>query len=85
MREIELGDIVRDTITGFEGVAVATTEWLNGCRRISIQPQKLHDGKPIESDWFDETQVAVVKKSRKRELAKTGGPRPDPRRRGNVA
>lgn len=34
--EPQLGDKVRDAITGFKGIAMAQTTWLNGCRRIII-------------------------------------------------
>ena len=34
-----LGDEVKDTITGFKGIVVARTEWLNGCARVTVQPQ----------------------------------------------
>jgi hypothetical protein len=30
---LELGASARDTITGFEGVIVSKTKWLNGCGR----------------------------------------------------
>lgn len=54
---IKLGTRVRDTITGFEGVAVARTVWLYGCSRIAVQSPELHEGKPIEAQWFDEGQL----------------------------
>lgn len=57
---IELGSKARDTITGFEGIVVGITHWLNGTVRVGIQPQGLHDGKVIEIDWFDEPQVEAV-------------------------
>lgn len=73
---VKVGDIVRDTISGFEGVAVAATEWLNGCVRILIQPKKLHDGKPVESQTFDVEQLKVLKRANAEALAPTGGDRP---------
>jgi hypothetical protein len=78
--EIKLGDVARDTISGFEGVVIGRTEWLNGCARWCLQPQKLHDGKPIEGHWFDEPQVERVKADAVLEIQKTGGPRSDPKR-----
>lgn len=57
---IELGSTARDTITGFEGIVVGRTEWLEGIARVGIQPQELHDGKVIETDWFFEGQVEVI-------------------------
>lgn len=78
----ELGDILRDRITGFKGVAVAKTEFMFACRRWCLQPDKLHDGKPIDDRWFDEPQLEFVKKSemspilrdRESRADKPGGP-----------
>lgn len=85
---IELGDSARDVITGFEGVIVAETIWMQGCRRLTVQPRDVHDGKPIEAVTFDETQLALVKREAvpapNRKVRPTGqpfgGPRPEPRR-----
>jgi hypothetical protein len=57
---VELGQRVKDTITGFEGIAIARTEWLYGCVRVTVQPQSMHDGKPIDSSTFDEPQLVGV-------------------------
>ncbi len=60
MPSIELGDRVRDSITGFEGIAVGITIWLNKCRSIGIQSTKLDkDGQPLDVQWIDETQCEV--------------------------
>ena len=72
--KIGLGDIARDTITGFEGVVVAITDWLNGCQRVSIQAAELKDGKPIDSVTFDAEQVCVVERAEKITPSETGGP-----------
>lgn len=58
---IKLGDRVKDSITGFKGIAIARSEWLNGCQRIEIQPEILKDGKVVEADWFDIRQVVLIK------------------------
>ncbi len=71
---IQLGDKVRDSITGYSGIVVAITEWLYGCRRIGVQAQELKDGKPVEECWFDEQRLTETPK------ATTGGPRNDPSR-----
>lgn len=81
---IKLGNLVRDIISGFSGVATARTEWMYGCSRICIEPQHLHEGKPIEAQWFDEQRVVLVEE-RAPEVspaskAKTGGPQRDPSR-----
>ena len=79
--EIKLGDVAKDTISGFEGVVVARTEWLNGCVRVSVQPKKLQEsGKPVEYETFDVTQLAMVEAGPRHEPKTTGGPRPAPTR-----
>jgi hypothetical protein len=57
---VGLGDKVRDTITGMEGIVVARTDWLFGCKRICIQPITLHEDKPIDALTFDERQLTVL-------------------------
>jgi hypothetical protein len=73
---IKLGDKVRDKITGFKGSAVARTEWLNGCVRITIQPQAIKDGKPVGTDCFDIEQIKVIGKSSLSVTKTSGGPMP---------
>ncbi len=58
----ELGDLVRDKITGFEGVVTCVSHWLSGCDRVVVQPQKLGEGNFVRStEVFDAIQVEVVK------------------------
>jgi hypothetical protein len=54
---IKLGNTVTDNITGFQGVAVSRTEYLHGCARVAVQPTNLHDGKPVDPQFFDELQL----------------------------
>ncbi len=79
---IKLGNKVKDTVTGFQGIATGRTEWMYGCARICVEPQELHDGKPIEGQWFDEQRLEVISDDRpqvsKDSSATTGGPRRDP-------
>lgn len=78
---IKLGSKVRDNITGFEGIAVARTEHLHGCARITIEPTKLKDGKPIDAQWFDEQRVMLLKEMKPKvepqNSARSGGPQRD--------
>lgn len=85
MESIKLGDVARDSVTGFQGVAIAVCEWLHGCQRITIQPQKLgKDGKPIESQTFDTPQLTLVRRAAVAAGTRdTGGPRPEPMRRAD--
>lgn len=77
---IQLGDKCKDLVTGYEGVVVARTEWLNGCIRVTLQCDKLDkDGKPQDTYTFDEPQLVVLK-TRKVAIGSrdTGGPVPNP-------
>lgn len=78
--KINLGDIAKDTITGFEGTVVCISTWLNGCARLTLQPRKMRLGKPVESETFDELQLELVAKGTLVPLRETGGPRPAPKR-----
>jgi len=44
MDKVKLGQEVKDTITGFRGIAVTRTEFLQGCCRIEVQPKVKRDG-----------------------------------------
>lgn len=83
-KEIELGDVVRDKITGFTGVAIGRTKWIHGCERITIQPQELKEGKPIDSHTFDLPQLELVTKAVAETTGKTGGPGPVAARRSDA-
>lgn len=74
-----LGSVVRDRITGFQGVAIARTEWLHQCRRYGVQSPALKDGVPTEAQWFDEAQLEAVEVAPAPEERDNGGPQRDPR------
>lgn len=58
---INLGDKVKDTVTGFKGIAIGRTTWLYGCTRIMVQPEGIDDnGKIYEASSFDEPQLKVL-------------------------
>ena len=60
---IKLGERVKDTITGFEGIVVCKANYLNGCVQIQVQSQELDDGKIVKPEWIDEPQLVVIKPS----------------------
>lgn len=76
---INLGDKVRDTVSGWEGIATGRYEYLNGCRRWQVDGVD-KEGKP-EGFVFDEQQLevsetqAVVPKDHSPREQLTGGPR----------
>lgn len=59
----ELGDRVRDPITGFTGIVVVTANFLNGCVRCGVAPETLKDGLPQREEHFDQAQLEVVDKT----------------------
>ena len=74
-KRLKLGDEVRDTVTGFRGIAIAKTEYLHGCARIAVQPRVDKDGKVPDSCTFDEPQLELIEKQRVDDGEKqTGGP-----------
>jgi hypothetical protein len=83
--KIELGDEVKDLVTGFKGIAVSITRYISGCDRIGVKPPyKLKEAKQPEELWFDSNQLIVVKKEKvklentntvKKMKTKKGGPR----------
>lgn len=85
---VDLGDKVRDRISGFEGVVIGVTEWLYNCRRPIVQPFTVDsNGKPVASESFDEPQLEVLEKAvfktetPLKTSKKTGGPRITPAQR----
>lgn len=75
---IKLGQEVKDRITGFKGIAVADTTYLQGCNRILVQPKLNKDGTIPETQSFDEPDLETIGNGilPKPEPEKNGGPRP---------
>ena len=72
---IELGDEVRDKVTGFKGIAISRHSYLQGCDRINVQPKVNRKGELPKDSSFDEPQLEVFKpKATKRAKGKPGGP-----------
>ena len=84
---VKLGSRVKDTVSGFTGIATGRAEYMYGCAAILIEPESLHDGKPIDGGWFDEQRVQVVEEKQPEtsadNSASSGGPQnyPPSRRR----
>jgi len=85
--DIQVTDKVKHTITGFVGIVVARTHWLNGNVRFEVQSDVLKDGAPMDSQCFDAHELKLVLRAVVKSGPKdTGGPKPaaqraaDPRR-----
>lgn len=73
---IELGDRVKDPITGFAGIVTGMTTWLHGCIRVGVAPEKMKDGKIGDEVWFDQARVEVVKKNVHEPIIAVAAPAP---------
>lgn len=88
--KIELGDRVRDRISGYQGLVICISDWIFGCRRPLVQGEGLtSDGKPVELQSFDEPSLELLEKGVLKPVRpqaatvtqpKTGGPQVTPLR-----
>lgn len=57
-----LGDEVKDKVTGFKGIVRARVQYLTGCNTYGLQNPKLNkEGVPRDWKYFDEPQLTLVK------------------------
>lgn len=80
---IALGSKVKDTVTGFSGMAVCKTVWLHGTQSIGIEPTTLHEGKPIQAHDFNVKRVVLIEEGKPpmsphADPTRPGGPQKDP-------
>lgn len=63
---VQLGDKIRDTVTGLEGIATVRYTYMNGCRYYNLQPHSVVDkqsgitGVP-ESHHLNQARLEVTK------------------------
>jgi len=87
---IQLGNKVKDSITGFAGVAVAKTIWISGNVTIQIEATALEKSEPIDGHAFEYERIELVEEAKppmsaKSDPSKPGGPQKDPVQRNTVA
>ena len=54
MKEVEIGKVYTDRVTGYKGVAVVQEQWMEGCLRIGLQAKIDKDGNIPNILFFDE-------------------------------
>lgn len=62
---VEVGDTVRDVVTGFTGIVKAIVRWHHACNRIIVQPRDLEDKKSNyvqATHTFDEPEIEITQK-----------------------
>jgi hypothetical protein len=60
MFKYELGNLAVDIITGITGTLTARCQYINGCIQYCLKPMPDKDGKEIEGNYIDETQIRLV-------------------------
>jgi hypothetical protein len=82
---LELGDKVRDTVTGLVGIITGVHQYITGCARASVQPPAQPDGKVPDAYGIDVLTLELVeagpRHERQPEPTRNGGPRHDPHSR----
>jgi hypothetical protein len=60
---IPLGSRVKDSITGYEGIATARVTYLYGCVHIAVQSPTLKDNVPQRERLFDEQRMEIINRA----------------------
>ena len=76
--KLNTGDRVKDPISGFSGIVTCRLDYLNGCTRIAVSPETLHEGKVIDPQYFDEPQLIMLEAGVHKGVHETGGDQPAP-------
>lgn len=65
--KIELGDKVECIYTGFTGIAVAKTEFINGCVQFNVAPKWNGKNIPLVDEiGVDESSLKIIQKAKKK-------------------
>lgn len=60
-KQFNLGETLKDSVTGFTGIAISKVVFLNGCIQYCVKPTKLgKDGKAIDGEYIDSQQLVFV-------------------------
>lgn len=56
----DCGDLLRDSVTGLEGVVMVRAEYSTGCHHYGLLPRGLQDGKEPDWTWLDQSRLSLV-------------------------
>ena len=56
------GDLLKDQVTGLEGVVMVVAFYSTGCTHYGLQSKKLQDGLPQKWEWVDQSRLVLVKR-----------------------
>ena len=77
VKDIKLGQKVKDKVTGMEGIVVHHARFLNGCHQLGIQSEKMKDDGSLHDTYsIDIQQLDVVGEGINEEIEQedVGGP-----------
>ena len=59
--KFNLGDLLKESVTGFEGVVMCVSLYSTGCLHYGLQSKKLKDDGQV-NDWqyFDQSQLSLI-------------------------
>ena len=63
--KFDVGETVKDKVTGIKGIIVCSTIYLTGCNRYAIQQKGKADEKPKNWVYIDEPSLKRVKNTKK--------------------
>lgn len=72
-QEIKLGDKVKCKLTGFIGIAVSKTEFINGCVQWEVLPRVNKSNKIPEPLLIDEQSLEIIRIKKKKAIKKKEG------------
>lgn len=62
--KFDLGSLIKDKITGFQGIITTRSQWISNCNTYGVKPRNLDkDGAPMDVRWFDEPMVDLVEEN----------------------
>lgn len=73
VNDLNLGDEVEDTVTGFKGIITCESLALNGCTRVLVQPKVDEKGKLRDGKGFDIGRLKAIKKEAVKEGQRSTG------------
>jgi len=72
---INLGDKVKDSVSGIIGIVTQRTEYLNGCIQYGVQPKVTSKNPDEIKTWIiDEEQLTKIGGLKKVKKSRNGGP-----------
>ena len=78
--DVNLGDRVKDTISGRSGIVMCISDWLYGCQRITAQPVGKDESFTVDVQQLKITKKHAIKDDKPANPAKRqAGGRPDSR------